>query len=410
MTMKSWILSLALLTPVSSAVYAQTSGPVTDPIGVVKLAPGEPIVLGQWGSMSGPDSTQGIDERRGMEVAISDAGSQISGFPIKLLSEDAQCTAEGGQLAASKLAGTSQLLVALGPSCSSGARSGAPILWKAGVPTIGIGSSAPALTDPGRPEGFAGFMRVVPNDIDQAAFAAHYAADIQKYTTAATIHDGSPFTEQLVRAFEKTFKEKGGKIVAAEAISPSDTDMRPVLTRIGTSKPQIVFMPIFVSAAAFVTRQAKEIPDLAKTELFGAGSTFSPGMIEAAGDSVVDFRVLAAAANSYGKDYPEYLKKYAAAYGEEPTGSFSALGHDAAVMAIAAIKKVAKVDGDGTMYVGRQALRDALLETKDISGLSGPIACTKLGDCGSQAYAVWKYTGGEVGSFEAGKNPVQIAP
>ncbi len=38
--------------------------------------------------------------------------------------------------------------------------------------------------------------------------------------------------------------------------------------------------------------------------------------------------MLAAAANSYGKDYPEYLKQYAAAYGEEPTGSFSALGHD----------------------------------------------------------------------------------
>jgi branched-chain amino acid transport system substrate-binding protein len=394
----------------STALQAETVGPVTDTIGVVKLAPGDPIVLGQWGSMSGPDSTQGIDERRGMEVAISDAGKAVSGFPVKLLSEDAQCTAEGGQLAASKLAGAPQLLVALGPSCSSGARSGAPILWKAGIPTIGIGSSAPALTAPDRPAEFAGFLRVVPNDIDQATFAAHYAADIGKFTTAATIHDGSPFTEQLVRAFEKVFKEKGGKVVGTEAISPTDTDMRPVLTRLATNKPQVVFMPVFVSAAAFITRQVKEIPDLSGTQLLGAGSTFSPGMIEAAGDSIVGFHVLAAAANSYGKDYPEYLKKYAAEYGEEPTGSFSALGHDAALMTLAAIKKVAKVDADGTMYIGRKALLDALLETKDIAGLSGPITCTNMGDCGSQAYAIWNYTNGEVGSFVAGKNPVQVAP
>jgi branched-chain amino acid transport system substrate-binding protein len=133
-------------------------------------------------------------------------------------------------------------------------------------------------------------------------------------------------------------------------------------------------------------------------------------MIEAAGDSIVGFHVLAAAANSYGKDYPEYLKKYAAEYGEEPTGSFSALGHDAALMTLAAIKKVAKVDADGTMYIGRKALLDALLETKDIAGLSGPITCTGMGDCGSQAYAIWNYTNGEVGSFVAGKNPVQVAP
>lgn len=410
MSLKHYLLTLPVCLTFAAPLNAETLGPVTDEFGVVKIEAGDPIVLGQWGSMSGPDSTQGIDEERGMEVAISNAGEVVPGFEVKLVSEDAQCTAEGGQLAASKLAGVANLVVALGPSCSSSARAGVPILWKTHIPSIGIGSSAPTLTAPDRPAEFAGFLRVVPNDLDQAGFAGHYAADIKKYTTAATIHDGSPFTEQLVRAFEKTFTEKGGKIVGAEAIAPTDTDMRPMLTRISTNKPQVVFMPIFVSAAAYVTRQAKEIPDLAGTELLGAGSTFSPGMIEAAGDSIVDFHVLASAANSYGKDYPEFLKKYAAEFGEEPTGSFAALGHDAALMTIAAIKKVAKTGDDGALYIGRKALVDALFATKGIEGLSGPLDCTEMGDCGSQAYAIWKYTNGEVGSFNAGVNPIQVAP
>ena len=70
--------------------------------------------------------------------------------------------------------------VALGPSCSSGARVGAPILWSAGIPAIGIGASAPALTAPDRPEGFAGYLRVVPNDVKQAGFAADYAAKVKQ--------------------------------------------------------------------------------------------------------------------------------------------------------------------------------------------------------------------------------------
>ena len=53
---------------------AETLGPVTDELGVVEIAKGDPIVLGHWGSMSGPDSTDGIDERRGVEIAIADAG------------------------------------------------------------------------------------------------------------------------------------------------------------------------------------------------------------------------------------------------------------------------------------------------------------------------------------------------
>ena len=109
-----------------------------------------------------------------MEIAIADAGGSVLGFALDLVSEDAQCTAEGGQLAASKLAGDAQILVALGPSCSSGARVGAPILWNAGIAAIGIGASAPALTAPDRPEGFAGYLRVVPNDVKQAGFAADY--------------------------------------------------------------------------------------------------------------------------------------------------------------------------------------------------------------------------------------------
>ncbi|ODN66993.1 hypothetical protein [Methylobrevis pamukkalensis] len=89
----------------STALSAETLGPVTDDIGVVRIAKGDPILIGGYSSQSGADTNQGIDELRGAELAIADEGD-VLGFDVKLLGEDAQCTAEGGQTAATKIAAT----------------------------------------------------------------------------------------------------------------------------------------------------------------------------------------------------------------------------------------------------------------------------------------------------------------
>src|SRR5690606_35274265 len=82
----------------TATAHAETLGPVPDELGVVKVEAGDPIVLGGYASSSGPGTSQGIIELRGAELAIRDFG-QIDGFDVKFVTEDAQCTAEGGQTA-----------------------------------------------------------------------------------------------------------------------------------------------------------------------------------------------------------------------------------------------------------------------------------------------------------------------
>ena len=67
----------------------------------------------------------------------------------------------------------------------------------------------------------------------------------------------------------------GGKILSQEAIAPTDVDMHPVLTRIASEKPDMVYFPVFTAAAAQILRQAKETPGLEKTKLMGGGSLLS---------------------------------------------------------------------------------------------------------------------------------------
>jgi len=73
--------------------------------------------------------------------------------------------------------------------------------------------------------------------------AAEFAIKQLKAKKAATIHDGSVYAEQLQAVFAETFKKMGGTITSQEAVAPTDTDMRPVLTKIATGGQNSLLTP-----------------------------------------------------------------------------------------------------------------------------------------------------------------------
>src|SRR5713101_1085566 len=239
------------------AAPAATMGPVTDSIGVVKVSKGQPITIAYWLVITGPNGNLGIDSRNGIEIAIDDQKA-VLGFPIKLIGEDTGCNAEGGT------------------TCSSEARPGAPILWKAGIATVSPANTAPDLTDPKRSADYNGYLRTAHNDLVQGAVGATFVRTVLKLSKIATIHDGSPYAERLANAFAASFKKQGGTITAQEAVNVGDTDMRPVLTKIAATKPDLIYFPIFVAEGGFIARQSKEVSGLANVKLMGADGLFDP--------------------------------------------------------------------------------------------------------------------------------------
>ncbi len=360
-----------------------------DPMGEVKLRPGEPVHIAYWVVISGPNTSLGTDVVRGIEIAMDDFGGQIKGFPLKLSGQDAGCSAEGGQAAATKLAADPTIVAAIGSTCSSAAKPGVPILWKAGIPTVSPSNTAPFLTDPERGSGYDGYARTCHNDKVQGAIAARFAFKEKGLRSAATIHDGSVYAEQLAQVFARTFKEMGGTVTSMEAISPNDTDMRPVLTKIATGKPDIIYYPIFIAEGGFITRQAKEISGLEKTILFGADGMFSPDFYKAAGMSAVGMFHSSPDFAAFAGGYQDFLKKHQKKYGEKPIAPFHGHAYDATMMILAAIDKAAKKEGNN-LVIGRKAVRDALLATSTMQGLTGTITCDQYGDCADPKIAVYQ--------------------
>jgi branched-chain amino acid transport system substrate-binding protein len=374
----------------ASAQQAKSAFRVEDPMGVVKIRPGEPVHIACWFVVAGPDASLGTDTKRGVEIAIEDKGGKVLGFPIKLTIQDTGCNAEGGQAAAAKLAADPTIIAAIGSSCSSEARPGAPILWKAGIPTVSPSNTGPFLTDPKRGPEYDGYLRTAHNDKVQGAVAAQFAFKQLKVKKVATIHDGSPYAEQLQAVFVETFKRLGGTIASQEAVAPTDTDMRPVLTKIATGKPEFIYYPVFIAAGGHITRQAKEVRGLEKVALMGADGIFSPDFYKAAGDAAVGMYHSSPDFSAFGAGYKTFLERHQKKYGEKPIAPFHAHAYDAAMMIFAAIEKVAKKGPDGTLYVGRRALRDALYATKNFKSLTGNLTCDKYGDCADPRIAIYK--------------------
>ena len=402
----------ALATTLPQAQAAETKGPVTDEIGVVMIPKGAPIHIGGYWTISGPDTALGLDQQRGAEIAMDDWDNKVAGHPIKWYVEDSQCNAEGGQTAATKLASNQNIVVVVGPDCSSAGTPGGPILWKAGIPSVATSTTAPSLTAPDRPEGLHGYLRTIYNDLAAGASDAEYFFNEMKCKTMATVHDGSPYAEQLVRVAEGRFKELGGEVVAAEAVTPTDVDMRPLLTGIATAKPCVLYFPIFVAAAAQIVRQAGEIKGMEETTIIGGSALMAPGFLEAAGDSAKGFRFTNpdASDDAFGERYPEMVKKYEEKYGEKPIQAFHANAYDGMAVALMAIEKVAVTDDDGNTYIGRKALRDALFATKGYDGIGGEITCNEHGDCAGFKFAVYEFTDGDPATFEIGTNPKKVHP
>jgi len=377
-----------------------------DPIGVVKVKSGEPIHIACWMVIAGGDASLGTDTKRGVEIAVDDKGGKILGFPIKLSVQDTGCNAEGGQAAATKLAADPTIVAAIGSNCSSEARPGAPILWKAGIATVSPSNTAPFLTDPKRGPEYGGYLRTCHNDKIQGAVAAEFAIKQLKVKKAATIHDGSPYAEALQAVFAETFKKLGGTITTQEAVAPTDTDMRPVLTKIATGKPEFIYYPIFIVAGGHITRQVKEVKGLEKVSLMGADGIFSPDFYKAAGETAIGMYHSSPDFSAYAGGYKAFLDKHQKKYGEKPIAPFHAQAYDAAMVVFAAIEKVAKKAPDGTLYIGRKALRDAMYATKNLKGLTGTISCNEFGDCADPKIAIYKTTEANVKNLVLPDTPI----
>ena len=396
---------LAGVAILAAACTGSTASPPADDLGVVTIPPGEPIHIAYWGVLSGADASLGQDSLYGVELAAADKGKLLD-HDISVTTEDGLCTPEGGATAAQKLAADSTLVGLIGSACSDETVGGIATLNDAGLVTISPSNTRPALTAPDRGPEYAGYLRTAHSDAFQGKAVAEFVFNELGLTKAATIHDGSAYAEALQQVFADEFGTLGGEILIQEAVSKGQTDMKPVLTRVAAASPEVIYFPIFVAEGAFIAAQAKEVPGLEDTVLIGSDGMFTIDMVNAAGPAAEGMYLSSPNFSAFQAGYADFTAKYEAKVGSAPISAFHAHAYDAANILFAAIEKVAVKADDGTIHIGKQALRDAIYATKDFQGLTGVLSCSPSGDCGAPLIAVYQVTDRETGGEWPPEAPV----
>ena len=365
------------------------------PLGGVLVAADAPVEIRALQAISGDVAFLGVDQVRGIELAIQDFGA-INDHPVNLgTAEDDLCSSEGGTSGANAIAAQENILGVIGTTCSGAGVPAAQILSQAGIPLISGSNTSPALTsDLQGTAGEAwqpGYYRTAHNDLIQGEAAAVFAFEDLGLTRMVMIHDGDPYTEGLANAFAAAFTALGGEVPLITAVNKGDTDMVPILTDAAAESPDGIYFPIFQPEGDFILQQYTGVAGLEAVQMYGADGLITPdhfGRPEAEGVyySGPDLN-FGANAGFTGVTYDQLVSRYTVDYGEAPTAAFHAHTYDATMILLDSISKVAQVDGD-VMYVDYQGLRDQIYTTQNFPGVTGTLVCDDFGDCGAQTISV----------------------
>jgi len=319
------------------------------------------ILIGEVGSLTGSEATFGISTRNAIELALREvnAAGGVKGRKIEIRVYDNQSKPEEAAQAANRLINQDQVLLILGEVASSNSMAMAEKAQPAKVPMISNASTNPKVTEIGNY-----IFRVCFIDPFQGYVMAKFAHDHLKLTKVAVLRDlGSAYSQGLADVFERKFTEMGGKIVAGETYTKGSTDFRSQLTAIKRAAPDAIYIPGYYNDIGLIARQARELGITAK--LMGGDGWDSEKLFELGGAAVEGSYF----SNHYSPDDPnpriqKFIADYKAAYGSVPD-ALAALGYDAAMVAVDAIKRAPSLE--------RAAVRDAIAATRNFPGVTGTI-------------------------------------
>ena len=358
-----------------------------DEIGCVKVLPGEPVKLGVIQDLSGSASAFGVDQLNSFKIALDDWNNQILGHPIELTILDEKCSAEGGANSMLRIVADSQIVGVLGTTCSGAAATASKIMSEAGLVMIsGVNSGISLTSIAGKPakDWYPGYYRTNPNQVLMTRGMAYFAKEELKLNKAAIVYANETYSQGCAETFKHSFTQQGGDILIEVLVTPGEKDMRPILEAISQADGKALFISLYPSEAILLIQQMRKMREFDDIVLLGLESLVRDDFIKAIGEDGVGLYCSEAAQQYEDKPNKTFLTKHIKKYGENPKTALYGYAYDAANILVKTIESAAIKQKNGSLYIGRQALRNTIYATSKYKGLSGILSCDSFGDLGVQ--------------------------
>ena len=232
----------------------------------------------------------------------------------------------------------------------------------------------------------------LPTTLQLGAIAEHIAAGGKKSVGYIGFSDG--WGDQVYGALMEHAEQRGFKVVANERFARLDTGVVSQALKVVAAKPDVVVIgasgtPGALPQTALTARgykgQIYQTAAVVNPDFLRVGGKAVDGALVAAGPVVVADQL--PDANPVKKPGLEFTKAYEAKHGAGSRNSFAAYSWDAYLISDRAVALARQKAKPGTPEF-REALRDALEQTKELPGAQGVYTMSATDHSGSDKRAV----------------------
>ena len=198
----------------------------------------EPIKVGWLSSLSGPLSSAAQAENEGVKLAVDEINKAggINGRPIELLTRDTAGDPTKAVNFAQQLAFSDKVQFIIGPVNSGEGLATTPIVARAGIPNLVIGS-VDELTDPVKyPRAF----RVINTNRQWISTANDYVLKVLKKRKVAVIGDTSGYGTSSAKTATELLKAAGVEPVYSALVDPNKTDLSDEMNKARAAGAEVV--------------------------------------------------------------------------------------------------------------------------------------------------------------------------
>lgn len=327
------------------------------------------IKIGGGFDLSGAESSLDLPASNGAKLAVKEinAAGGVLGKQIEFIVHDSKYQMDTTAVVAKQMVEEDKVSAVIGFTDSDSVLAAGPIIQEAGLPFITAGATSPKLPDQ---VGDMMFLACFGDNVQAAAGAEYAFKNFGK--TAYLLSDmGVEYTTLLGQYFKARFTELGGTIALEDTYEDSATDFSTQITKLKALATQ----PDFYYIAAMPYNVGPVVKQLREAGLTGpvvGGDGYdTPDLVKVAGDTAenVYFSTHALMDKDNGTDgIKKFIAAYNTEYGHDPENAFAALGYDSVYLLADAIKRAGSTDP--------KAVQAALLETKDLPGITGAISFT----------------------------------
>jgi branched-chain amino acid transport system substrate-binding protein len=337
-----------------------------------KTPPAKEIKIGLITPLSGDVKTFGESVRNAFEIAVEEANAKggVAGRKITTFIVDDKNDPTEASNAANLLINQHGVQAIVGSVTSKTTIPVSDLAQSSRIPAITGTATNPKVTvADGKRKDY--MFRACYSDSFQGTVMAKFARETLRAASAAVLYDTSnDYSKGIAEVFRDAFLRMGGKIVAYESYGKDDVDFSALLTKVKTTKPEVLFLPDYYNKVGLIAKQVKETG--LKVTLIGPDGWDSPELVKVAGDAIEGGYF----SNHYSPEdtRPEvvnWVKKYKEKFQQTPD-ALGTLAYDATNMLLEAIRKANSSDPG--------KIRDALASLSGFTGVTGKFTMDKNGD------------------------------